>query len=338
MPIQNSEIAFVSCHFNPCNYVLPVENLAKTKESLAKFGIGFHVATCEFCSYEDLKAGKAGEDFISASIIWQKEALLNAAVARLPGAIKYVVIIDADVLIDDENWLEKLKESLENHSIVQPWKRGIFLNADGEEQGLMASCGYGDSLDDPRASNFRVYHPGLIWAFRRNFWTIGPGLFDLCPVGTGDVLLANALISSTPNEIDATNQMLSEKMRQWENDLSTWIRDERIGYVDADIKTLYHGEFKNRKYASRVELAKDFDPSTDLKPRTGPGPIEWSDYARENKAAMIQGIAGYFNARLEDGDTWTKEEVAEVHVNPPDQPNLYPEEFTDETPKIPYEL
>lgn len=338
MPIQNSEIAFVSCHFNPCNYVLPIENLAKTKESLAKFGIGFHVATCEFCSYEDLKEGKTGDDFISASIIWQKEALLNAAVARLPGAIKYVVIIDADVLIDDDKWLEKLKESLNNHSIVQPWKRGIFLNADGEEQGLMASCGYGNSLDDPRASNFRVYHPGLIWAFRRNFWTIGPGLFDLCPVGTGDVLLANALISSTPNEIDATNQMLSEKMRQWENDLSIWLQGERIGYVDADVKTLYHGEFKNRKYASRVELAKDFDPSTDIKPRTEPGVIEWTDYARENKATMIEGIAGYFNARLEDGDTWKKVTPKEIYINPPDQPNLYDVESLDEIASIPYEL
>ena len=335
-------IAIVTCHFNPCGYTRPIENLAKVKAHMEALGVPLVVAECSFVPYDGFKASPAVDNkFISASVLWQKEALLNAAVTSLPANITKVIVMDADVLIPSAEWVQQVEDALENHNVVQPWSRCSFLDESDEEVSVMASMAYAASIGDPRRNDFSVYHPGFIWAFKRTFFTSGPGLFELCPVGIGDVLLANAMVSNIPNRIDAANPMLARDMRAWEQHLSAWNEGKPLGCAEADIKTLWHGTNENRKYSSRVQILADYDPYTDVYIAEN-GLVEWMDLAREKKGDMIRAVAGYFSARLEDGDTWEKQPEVIHRVNPPDQPNLYysePEpEQEAESLEIPYEL
>ncbi|MDD5070940.1 MAG: hypothetical protein PHV17_09455, partial [Candidatus Omnitrophica bacterium] len=44
------------------------------------------------------------------SVLWQKERLLNLALKSLPSECTKIVWIDADIIFDDNSWLEKTSE------------------------------------------------------------------------------------------------------------------------------------------------------------------------------------------------------------------------------------
>ena len=52
-------------------------------------------------------------------LMWQKERLLNLAVAALPSHVKYVAWIDCDVLFDNPDWADEAKEMLAGSSVIQ---------------------------------------------------------------------------------------------------------------------------------------------------------------------------------------------------------------------------
>lgn len=333
------DIAVVLCHFNPCRYQRPIENAHATIVRLVELGIPYHLTTCEFPG-EDQTKGQLGSNdhLISRSILWQKEALLNAAVSRLPDHITKVVILDADVLIPDAAWLGQVSELLEECAIIQPWSRVAFLDESGKEKACMASVGKGFARKDPRAANFNVYHPGFAWAAKRTLWTEGPGLYENCIVGSGDELLATAVTGTElPDKGESVEDHAAKQA--WVDAFRKWNSGGNFGFLRADIKTLWHGEYKNRQYKARHLILADFDPATDLKPKTTPGPVEWSDHARTYKPELLQAVADYFGQRLEDSafikPPAPKPDPVPVDPNWPPPPEPEPEPATLDTPQEP---
>ncbi len=290
------DIAIVACHFNPCGYERPVENLMTVLDRILDLGENLYVETCVFTRPAKIKEG----EHFSKSILWQKEALLNAAVARLPDHITKVIILDADVLIPDAEWIGKVSAILEECAIIQPWARVAFLDKDGQEKACMASVGKGFARKDPRCAKFEVYHPGFAWAARRSLWTDGPGLYEKCVVGSGDELLAIAVTGTELPDKGSSAADVAGKL-EWIEAFRKWNSGGNFGFLKADIKTLWHGEYKNRQYKARHLMLADFDPVTDLEPKDAPGPVEWSVYALREKPEMVRAIADYFGMRLEDG-------------------------------------
>src|SRR4029079_13310383 len=73
-------------------------------------------------------------------VMWQKERLLNLAVAALPAACTKVAWIDADILFAEPNWAAETSRRLDDFPIVQPFDRVVRL-----PRGATAFTGAGDA-------------------------------------------------------------------------------------------------------------------------------------------------------------------------------------------------
>ena len=301
-------LAIVACHFNPSGYLAPKENLDKFLRSLDAHGLIEHtfLGVCLFGDQSPfIYSDKPNVSlFRSDSILWQKEALLNAVVASLPAKYTKVAILDADLILP-EGWYEQTSKALDVFEIIQPWSRVTILDGEGESSACMASVGAGVCRGDTaRVNKWGCYHPGYAWAMRRSFFTKGPGLYEYGILGLSDGLLA---LAATAGPIGMANHPqivpLSEKARseamEWAGKVFEWQKG-RLGSIRADITALYHGEHKDRRYMQILELLNDFDPASDLASKAKTGPLEWSESAKETKWPMIQACADYFGQRLED--------------------------------------
>jgi hypothetical protein len=134
-----------------------------------------------------------------SDIMWQKERLLNLAMATLPRACTKITWLDCDLLFVGLSWFECRAAALEDVGVPQPFETGVRL-----VPGQFQFCGQGDcyagfgSLNNsPRESlatnDFERHgHTGFAWAGRRE-WMGDVGLYDACLTGNGDHLMAHAL-------------------------------------------------------------------------------------------------------------------------------------------------
>lgn len=61
------------------------------------------------------------------SLLWQKERLLNLGLKRLPDACSHVVVLDADLILEDHDWPERLIDALHSFDVVQPFREVCHL-------------------------------------------------------------------------------------------------------------------------------------------------------------------------------------------------------------------
>lgn len=54
-------------------------------------------------------------------ILWQKERLLNLALAHLPAVARKVAWLDADLLFEDPSWACETSRRLDTFPVVQPF-------------------------------------------------------------------------------------------------------------------------------------------------------------------------------------------------------------------------
>src|SRR5258705_9184271 len=63
-------------------------------------------------------------------VLWQKEKLLNAALASLPPECDTVACIDCDLIFGDDDWVAKARATLEARPMAQAFARVHQLSAD----------------------------------------------------------------------------------------------------------------------------------------------------------------------------------------------------------------
>src|SRR5262249_52820406 len=61
------------------------------------------------------------------AVLWQKERLLNVALAALPETCRYVAWVDCDILFEVDDWTQSLSSLLERFMIVQLFKDKHYL-------------------------------------------------------------------------------------------------------------------------------------------------------------------------------------------------------------------
>ena len=65
--------------------------------------------------------------------LWQKEALLNIGLKKIPADVEIVCWIDADIIFLDATWLQELKIKMKNYNAIHLFNdivlsfKGIFL-------------------------------------------------------------------------------------------------------------------------------------------------------------------------------------------------------------------
>ena len=238
--------------------------------------------------------------------MWQKERLINLAIARLPEEWTTVAWLDSDILFENRNWAVEAVAQLDRHEIVQLFSeivrlpQGAKWGREGQQWDSFAAVVKRIPNELLKGSFGRHGHTGFGWAAHRDF-LIRHGLYDGCISGTGDHLMAHAFAGDWTGEcIDRIFGVTSSYRRHfsnWAQAVYSSIR-ARVSYVHGTAFHLWHGDIVNRRYDLRNrELAfSNFDPSTDL--RIGAdGCWEWAT----DKPALHAWAAEYFASRKEDG-------------------------------------
>ncbi|MGE3277001.1 MAG: hypothetical protein AB7O67_17960 [Vicinamibacterales bacterium] len=246
-------------------------------------------------------------------VMWQKERLLNAGVAALPAACRYVAWLDGDLLFENDQWVGETRARLDDYPVVQPFECAAWLDEGAEtaRPGLPRGMGEGHTLPgfactlagcDDRAvalADFdRHGHTGFAWAARRDLLATH-GLYDRAILGGGDFIAAHAFAADA-DYLRGRHWIARDLTPAERQAIAAWGRPVaaatggRIGWTPGRVLHQYHGPASGRRYVERMQIlrAANFDPIHDIAVDAG-GCWAWAT----DKPALHAAVAGYFADR-----------------------------------------
>lgn len=309
--VKNSVIG-ITTFFNPAHYESKKQNFKEFRSHLKSQNLILMTVELAFGD-EPFELGSHDSDILiqvrSNSILWQKERLLNIALENLPSWSDKIVWMDADIFYKDDSWVEKVSLLLDKYNVVQPYSHVVALDKDGkipnEYWNLPISSSrsihhrhksltYSVSNCGENVLNFNAGSPGHIWAARRNILEKF-SFFDKCVVGGGDRVM-NCAFYGTTLSYEPFNRSNCVSLYDWMEKVYSNIQGD-VGYFDAYIFHMWHGDVIKRMYGARHMILPryDFDPIGDIKLNSD-GCWEWDN----SKIEMQNEIKNYFYARDED--------------------------------------
>jgi hypothetical protein len=304
-----ADLWVVTAYFNPAGFRSKRRNFELFQEGIAAAGIPLLTVECALGDREfELPPGQGIRRVSGRDVMWQKERLLNIAIAELPEACRKVAWLDADLLFENPGWAPAAAAMLDEFPVVQLFDRAVRL-----PRGATEDDGRGESYSgfaavcarDPQrllSGDFTTHgHSGFAWAARREVLA-GRGLYDACIAGSGDHMMAHAFggdwTSACVDRIIGAANRHRTYFADWCRAVYPRVR-ARVGFVPGAVLHLWHGEVADRRYVDRNrELAGfGFDPATDF--RVGDsGCWEWAS----KKPKLHRWAADYFGRRREDGN------------------------------------
>ena len=247
----------------------------------------------------------------SDQVLWQKERLLNLALAALPSECRSVAWLDCDLVFEDPSWADKTRGALEQFPLVQPYGNVFDLAPAAEpgndvsdhvifERESMANQYRRGAIDfgATSASMLGEYSPGHAWASRRDVLN-RVEFYDAMILGSGDTGMALAALGRYEDIVEAyeMNHRQAEHYRAWAREWHAVING-RVGVVDGGLYHLWHGDLRDRGYDIRYAGLKehDFDPQVDIRLDRN-GCWRWGS----DKKELHEYVRRYFAARREDG-------------------------------------
>ena len=247
-------------------------------------------------------------------VLWQKERLLNLAIARVPASCRQIAWLDADVVSGADDWAERTSEALRQWPLVQlfdtvyrlprnawPLERTDHDAAQADRSvawkiatGAMTSANFREDASRVSGTSW-----GMAWAARRDLLE-RHGFYDACIVGGGDEALCCAAVGG----FERARRTIRMHERRFQHYLR-WARpfhrdvNGRIGWVSGSLFHLWHGEPAGRRYRERHEDMErfHFDPDADIR-LTEHGAWRWSS----DKPDLHAYLANYFRTRCETED------------------------------------
>lgn len=289
----------ITAFFNPTHSKKRVANLRKFTEGARRQGLNLLVVELAFGESE-VRAEDCDKlvTLSGGALCWQKERLLNVGKSHLPRDCDRVAWPDADVLFQNERWLQDAQEALERYSLVQLFDRVV---SDGESSvGMVAHkhLTQGKRVVGNQALADACFgRSGYAWAARREVLD-RCGFYDRCIVGGGDAVLGYAGY----NRMWPTLAQAKEVFSPWQYlDIALWIEQfhkavqSNVGFIPGTIFHLDHGSKAGRAYESRTEILKthQFRPSDVL--ASDSGPWIWGS----PKPDMHRAIEQYFERRAD---------------------------------------
>ena len=248
------------------------------------------------------------------AVLWQKERLLNIALQALPATCRKVAWLDCDIFFDTVYWIEAAQSLLEQflliqlfrqvHNLGRQWTTGEDFHSQTEytrpsaaymvESGIPAAVCIGHQFDRRKGT----CSPGFAWAARREL--LEPhGFFDSCIVGGGDGAMTSAAYDCSDELMQRHHMNECQKQRyfSWAQPYYASARGQ-IGFVDADIYHLWHGDIELRRPRARHEGLRrfEFDPYRDIALDEN---FAWR--WNSDKSEMHDYVRSYFASRQEDG-------------------------------------
>lgn len=307
----------ITTFFNPADYVNKLENYKKFRRSLKQQGLKLLTIELAFFNKE-FKLTKNDADILiqvrgdEKNIIWQKEALLNLGIKKLPDGCDKIVWLDCDIIFENDNWIKETSESLEKYKIIQPFswsfrlvknnKRKSFKETKlGEKNGeRLYGVVYGALTKGKNVLHWGYYedhgHTGFAWAARKEIFD-KIGFYDRALLYSGDLLMAMGFYG-----VKAFHMRMNENLY---NDYAIWadkIEKNIAGSISCtpgNVLHLWHGSFSNKCYHHGyydILVKNNFDPRKDIK-KNEKGILEWSS----GKPRLHKCVREYFFIRREEG-------------------------------------
>lgn len=292
----------ITTFFNPQNYANKIENYQIFRNSSKKQGLKLLTVELAFGSKPCELKKKDAEILVqvrSDSVLWQKERLFNIGIKNLPEDCDKVALLDADIIFQNENWVQETSNLLEKYRAVQPFELAVRL---GKKENSIEKKDYSAVYGILQDKSYkRDYEFGYAWAFRRdaieNIKT-----YDEMIIGSGDAILALSLYNKKEYlerflEAREITGCLKNDILNWREKMYAEIR-QSVYYTSGTIEHLYHGDIVNRIYAlkCREQCLHDFDPNKDIKLNS----YECWEWATQ-KPKLHNYIKNYFELRNEEG-------------------------------------
>jgi hypothetical protein len=295
---------FVTTHFNWNRFRSKIDNYWTFRTGLEQFGANLLTVECALSDQPfEIPPGRGVLHVRTASILWQKERLLNIALDALPKSCRFVAWVDCDLIFLNNRLITDIQDSLEDHAIAQIFDgmirlpRGYTTPQNGAHPSESFMCGLLDSIAHPATA--RVGHPGFAWAGRRDVLESCNGFYDACIIGGADRVMAHAFLGDYRAPVVsriAVGRIIPHYM-EWAERAYRIVQGS-VSLVRGTVLHLWHGESENRRYFERhIPVANlGFDPYCDLI-KNHWGCWEWASA----KPELHEWIRQYFTGRREDG-------------------------------------
>jgi len=233
-----------------------------------------------------------------SQLMWQKERLLNLVIESVPDQYDAIAWVDADVLLENPNWVQDTLDMLEHHHVGQIWSYSEEVHGD-ERYSIRPSCSYAYASGADGHFDLGRYHPGFAWAIRRRSLDAIGGLMEFNVVGNGDTHMCRGWFDEGLWTDKFVSGLWQKANDEWRHRAFS-VTQGRIGCVPGMITHLWHGDRTRRKYVDRLSYLgdHDYDPSTDLLIRNKL--LTWSPRAIKHKPEMVKKVADYFRERQSD--------------------------------------
>ena len=227
VPVSHSSnrLWAITSYFNPARYRRRFENYRVFRRHLT-----LPLLTVELGFDGRFELGSGDADRLvqvhGRDVMWQKERLLNIALAELPAECEAVAWLDCDLVFDDPRWPRKAMAELEKVTAVQPFDRvmeaGPSYDHDAADSPDLVHRGrsWASALNDPacppdlltREIRALGYSCGLAWAARRSFLE-RHGFYDACVMGSGVRALPGAVLGRFEDTIRYLRMGISRSKR-----------------------------------------------------------------------------------------------------------------------------
>jgi len=221
-------------------------------------------------------------------ILWQKEALLNIALAMVPAEYTAIAWIDPDIEFTNPHWVSQTEQALQCWDVVQPYDSAIWTHEDGTIEGRRYAAA--------KVGMDRRWlgHPGFAWASRREVLTRAGGFYPYCLLGNGDTLMALGFFGQALWDFPGwALGSRHDKYYAWRCQVGA----VTTGYVAGSVWHEWHGNRQDRRYSKRVDEVKDHDLPSCVNIDES-GLLSWHPDA---PATLKENMAHYFTGRKEDG-------------------------------------
>lgn len=249
---QNKPITVILTYFNPVSYISRKANLEYMLSQLITYPVDEIILVTPSCTMPKLllpvdKRIKLVE-IETESILFHKESLQNKGWKTAKKTNPYIIFMDTDIVFETD-WTAQLISELEKNDIVQAWHKATLLdqynNPVTTEQSWASIASIKPKSQD--VTSFKA-HTGFAWAFRRDFLELIEDLNIHCVIGSGDQILARALLNT---EIQPRHSYMKIAYEDFTKRVQKNLQ-RGFGYLEnVNIKHLYHGALENRRYYER---------------------------------------------------------------------------------------
>lgn len=301
----------IAAYFNPRRSDRRVANYRNFRERLA-----VPLITVELAEDGGFQLADSDADCLvrvsGGDLIWQKERLLNIALAHLPADCSHVVWLDTDIVFLSDDWPDRLLDAFGRWRLVQPfaatfqvapeWQDGMPLrdHLTAPNPGAVAYIeAYGLDSYVRLVRDGGALQPvvGYAWAARRDLLE-AHGFFDACIIGGGDraIFSAGQGIFDSVMDVHHMNAGQRRRFMAWAGPFHADVAGA-VGHIAGDVAHLWHGHLGRRLYRRRhIDLAPlGFDPFADIA-LTEAGLWRWNS----DRPELHDHVRRYFEYR--DGD------------------------------------